>query len=57
MNKIVNKRDGGQEEIDLNKIHKVLNWAAEGLNGVSVSEVELKSQLHFLDGIKTSDIH
>lgn len=57
MNIIVNKRDGGQENIDLDKIHKVLNWAAEGLNGVSVSEVELKSQLHFFDGIKTSDIH
>lgn len=56
MSIIVNKRDGGQELLDLDKIHKVLNWAAEGLN-VSVSEVELKSQLQFFDGIKTSDIH
>lgn len=53
---IVNKRDGSQEPLDLDKIHKVLNWAAEGLN-VSVSEVELKSQLQFFDEIKTSDIH
>lgn len=57
MNIIVNKRDGHQEPLDLEKIHKVLNWAAEGLNGVSVSEVELKSQLQFFEGIKTSDIH
>jgi len=57
MNIIVNKRDGHQEPLDLDKIHKVLNWAAEGLNGVSVSDVELKSQLQFFDSIKTSDIH
>ncbi len=57
MNIIVNKRNGSQEPLDLDKIHKVLNWAAEGLNGVSVSEVELKSKLQFFSSIKTSDIH
>ena len=51
------KRDGRYEDIDLDKIHKVVEWAAEGLDYVSVSEVELKAHLHFTDGITTSDIH
>lgn len=53
----VTKRNGELEELNLDKIHKVLEWAAEGLSGVSVSEVELKSQLKFYDRIKTKDIH
>ncbi|MBO6225443.1 MAG: hypothetical protein J6N72_08375, partial [Psychrobacter sp.] len=32
----VTKRDGRLEPIDLDKIHKVINWAAEGLDNVSV---------------------
>lgn len=51
------KRGGHSEPLDLDKIHKVLNWAAEGLDDVSVSQVELKAQLQFHDGITTSDIH
>lgn len=43
----VTKRDGRQETIDLEKIHKVVAWAAEGLDKVSVSEVELKAHLVF----------
>ena len=50
------KRDGHREPLNLDKIHKVLNWAAENLDGVSVSEVEMKSKLQFFDGIKTKDI-
>ena len=59
MNKniLVTKRDGGTEQLDLEKIHKVITWAAEGLDNVSVSEVELKSHIQFYDGIKTTDIH
>ena len=53
----VTKRDGRQEPIDLEKIHKVVDWAAEGLDNVSVSEVELKAHLQFFDGITTSEIH
>ena len=53
----VTKRDGDREQLDLEKIHKVITWAAEGLDNVSVSEVELKSHLQFYDGIKTTDIH
>ena len=53
----VSKRDGRQESLDLEKIHKVLNWAAQDLDRVSVSEVELRAHLQFYDGIPTSEIH
>lgn len=53
----VTKRDGRLELIDLEKIHKVITWAAEGLDNVSVSQVELKSHIQFYEGIKTRDIH
>ena len=53
----VTKRDGRLEPIDLDKIHKVIAWAADGLDNVSASEVELKSHIQFYDGIKTRDIH
>lgn len=51
------KRDGGQEKFDVNKIHKVLEWATEGINGVSISEIELKANIQINDGMKTDDIH
>ena len=59
MNKniLVTKRNGDKEQLDLDKIHKVIAWAAEGLNNVSVSEVELKSHIQFYDAIQTTDIH
>lgn len=62
---LVTKRDGSKQELDLNKIHDVLTWACEGQNdealtpikGVSVSEIEMRAQLHFYDGMKTKAIH
>ncbi|MFC1235758.1 class 1a ribonucleoside-diphosphate reductase subunit alpha [Vibrio sp. F74] len=53
----VTKRNGRKEIIDLEKIHRVITWAAEGLDNVSVSQVEIKSHIQFYDGITTSDIH
>ena len=53
----VTKRDGRLEDIDLDKIHRVVTWAAEGLQNVSVSQVELKSHIQFYNGIRTDDIH
>ncbi len=53
----VTKRNGTREPIDLDKIHRVIIWAAEGLEDVSVSQVELKAHIQFYDGITTSDIH
>ena len=53
----VTKRDGRLEAINLEKIHKVIRWAAEGLDKVSVSQVEMKSKIQFYNGIRTQDIH
>lgn len=53
----VTKRSGVRENIDLEKIHRVITWAAKGLKNVSVSEVELRSHLQFFDGIHTEAIH
>ncbi len=53
----VTKRDGHREPLDLDKIHRVIDWAAAGLQNVSVSQVELRSHIQFYDGIKTEDIH
>ncbi|MES1964641.1 ribonucleoside-diphosphate reductase subunit alpha [Psychrobacter sp. AH5] len=53
----VTKRDGRLEPINLDKIHKVIEWAAHDLDNVSVSQVELKSHIQFYEGIKTRDIH
>jgi len=52
----VTKRNGSRENIDLNKFHKVVAWACEGINNVSESEIEIKSRIQFYDGIKTTDI-
>jgi ribonucleoside-diphosphate reductase alpha chain len=40
-----------RESLNLEKIHRVITWAADGLNNVSVSQVELKSQIQFYDGM------
>ena len=56
-NLYVTKRTGEREIIDLEKIHKVITWAAKGLNNVSVSQVEMKAHIQFYDGIKSADIH
>ncbi|XOV78201.1 MAG: class 1a ribonucleoside-diphosphate reductase subunit alpha [Aestuariibacter sp.] len=53
----VTKRNGEREPIDLDKIHRVITWAAKDLKDVSVSQVEIKAHIQFYDGIKTEDIH
>lgn len=51
------KRDGKKEAINLDKIHRVVIWACEGLTGVSPSEIELRAQLQIKSGTKTTEIH
>lgn len=53
----VTKRDGSLEDLNVDKIHLVLEWACEGLNNVSVSAIEMASHIQFYDGINTKDIH
>ncbi|AOO14379.1 ribonucleotide reductase subunit A [Cyanophage S-RIM14] len=50
------KRDGVEEPINLEKIHKMVEHACYGLASVSASQVEINSGIQFYDGIKTSDI-
>ena len=50
------KRRGKVEELDLNKVHNMVEEACEGLSGVSASQVEIQSNLQFHDNIKTEDI-
>jgi ribonucleoside-diphosphate reductase alpha chain len=52
----VQKRDGRREPLDLEKLHRVVFWATQGITGVSASEVEIKSHLQFYNGIPTTDI-
>lgn len=54
---MVVKRDGRKEALDLEKIHKVVFWACEGLAGVSPSEVELRAKLQLEDGVLSTKIH
>jgi ribonucleoside-diphosphate reductase alpha chain len=50
------KRDGTQEDLNIEKIHKVVMYACEGITGVSASEVEINSKIQFFDKIVTEDI-
>ena len=53
----VTKRDGTIQPFDLEKVHKVLDWAVEGISGVSMSQIELKANIQLYDKIKAYDIH
>ena len=50
------KRDGSKEELNIEKLHKVVFFACEGISGVSPSEVEIKSQIQFFNGMTTKEI-
>lgn len=52
----VTKRDGTRETLNINKFHKVAAYACEGLSGVSVSDLEIKTHIQFYNGIKSTDI-
>src|SRR5210317_637567 len=53
----VTKRDGTIQPFDLDKVHKVLEWAVEDISGVSMSEIELKANIQLYDKIPAYDIH
>jgi ribonucleoside-diphosphate reductase alpha chain len=53
---LITKRDGTKEDLELDKLHKVVFHACEGITGVSASEVEIKSQIQFYSGITSTDI-
>ena len=53
----VTKRDGTKQEFDLEKVHKVLDWACKDITGVSISEIELKANIQLYNNIPAYDIH
>tara|TARA_A100001011_G_scaffold242273_1_gene250289 strand:+ start:2309 stop:4609 length:2301 start_codon:yes stop_codon:yes gene_type:complete len=50
------KRDGSKENLNLDKIHKMVEAACDGINGVSASQVEMSANLSFYDGVTTQEI-
>jgi ribonucleoside-diphosphate reductase alpha chain len=50
------KRNGEKENLDLEKMHKVVFQACNNINNVSASEVELKSHIQFYSGMTSSEI-
>ena len=53
---IVKKRKGYTEPLNLEKLHKMVETACEGLSGVSASQVEMSSGVQFYNGIDTETI-
>ena len=51
------KRNGDIVPFDVDKIHKVIQWACEELENVSQSDVELNAKLSIFNGIQTEEIH
>ena len=58
MNSVIKviKSDGSKVDIELHKIHKMMERACKDITGVSESMVEMNSGLQFYDGITTKDI-
>ena len=50
------KRNGEKENLDLEKMHKVVFEACNNISNVSASEVELKSHIQFYSGMTSSEI-
>ena len=50
------KRNKTREPINVDKIHKVVEFACEGLAGVSSSQIEMNANLQFYDEMSTSEI-
>ena len=52
----ITKRDGSKENLNLEKIHRMVEAACKGINGVSASQVEMSANLSFYDGVTTQEI-
>jgi len=53
----VQKRNGNLEKYNVEKIHKVVEWAIKDINNVSWSDIEMNAKLSLRDGITTQEIH
>lgn len=52
----VHKRNGKIQQLDLDKIHLMVEEACKDLSNVSVSQVEMSSGIQLYDGISTAEI-
>jgi ribonucleoside-diphosphate reductase alpha chain len=52
----VSKRNGKLVPFDADKINETLEWACEGLNNVSSSQVAVSAKIQFFDGIPSETI-
>lgn len=52
----VTKRNGSKVPLDISKIQRQVQYCCEGIDGVSTSMIEIKSQIQFFDGISTETI-
>jgi len=52
----IKKRDGRLENLDIDKIHFVVEEACEGLTGVSSSQIEINANIQFYDGMTTKEV-
>lgn len=50
------KRDGTKEYLNIDKIHKVVEYACLELAGVSSSQIEMNANIQFYDGMSTNEI-
>ena len=57
MNIRVKKRNGKLEAFNVEKIHQVVDWACQGINGVSFSDIEMNAELALHDKIPSTEIH
>ena len=53
---VLKRGERGKEPLNIEKIHEMVEYAVEGISGVSSSQVEMSSGLQFYDGITTNDI-
>jgi ribonucleoside-diphosphate reductase alpha chain len=52
----ITKRTGISEPLDIDKIHKVVEFACEGLAGISSSQIEMNANLQFYNDMTTAEI-
>jgi len=53
----VTKRSGEKEKFNIDKIHKIINWAISDITDVHLSDIEINARLNLQDNISTKDIH
>jgi len=53
---VIKRGSRGKEPLNIDKIHEMVEYAVEDINGVSASQVEMNSGLQFYDGISTDEI-